>query len=298
MTVITIAIPPGFCFWPTVMSHGWYNLPPFSCDHDLQTLFRIQQLQDGAVIKMGIAREVDNTLSVMTQVDLNPAQVEELTGVVERCMNFAVDLTAFYDLMRDHPRYEWIEQVGAGRMLSAPTVWEDLVKTLLTTNTSWDMTTQMVRRLVTLGEPHSTGLHAFPTPERLAAMTPDDLNAHVRAGYRNAYLHTLATRIAEGTLEVESWRDPAIPSAELYQRVTALKGFGPYAAGSVLKLLGHFDRLATDSECRETYEVLVNGGVPGTDKEIAAYYEPFGRWRGLVQWMDVMGGPLMESQDF
>jgi hypothetical protein len=74
--------------------------------------------------------------------------------------------------------------------------------------------------------------------------------------------------------------------------VKALKGFGDYAAGSILKLLGHFDRLATDTECRAVY-IDINDGVPAqNDAEIAAYYEPFGQWRGLFQWMDVMRGTL------
>src|SRR4029079_3388026 len=103
------------------------------------------------------------------------------------------------------------------------------------------------------------------------------------------YLHLLATRIAKGDLEVESWRDAALPSGGLYKRVKAVKGFGDYAAGTMLKLLGHFDRLATDSACRTVYKDSINNGVAAAnDKEIAKYYQPFGQWQGLVQWMDVM----------
>ncbi|HEX2907254.1 MAG TPA: hypothetical protein VHO69_10370, partial [Phototrophicaceae bacterium] len=154
-----------------------------------------------------------------------------------------------YELVREHPRYQWIEMVKAGRMLSSPTVWEDLAKTLLTTNTTWNMTRQMCQRLAALGTPYPGGGHAFPAPETIAAMNAD----------------------------------------ELYRQIKALKGFGDYAAGSMLKLLGHFDRLATDTACRAVYKDGINGGVAAAnDKEIAAYYAPFGRWQGLIQWMDVM----------
>ena len=37
-------------------------------------------------------------------------------------------------------------------MLVSPTVWEDLAKTLLTTNTTWAMTKSMVARLAALGD--------------------------------------------------------------------------------------------------------------------------------------------------
>lgn len=293
-----VQTPPAFRFWPTATSHGWCDLQPFSRDDDSRSLERIHRLGDGTVVRLILGADADEHIQVtLDGLDggLSPAHIDELTHGLTNAFNLDRDLSDFYALVRRYPRYQWIEQKAAGRMLAAPTVWEDLAKTLLTTNTTWNMTKQMVARLNTLGKPYANGGHAFPTPESLAAMTPDDLNAHVRAGYRGAYLHELATRIANGELDVESWRDPALTSAELYKRVKSLKGFGDYAAGSILKLLGHFDRLATDTECRAVYKEINNGIPAQSDAEIAAYYEPFGHWRGLVQWMDVMGEWLKNS---
>lgn len=298
MTIFTVQTPPGFRFWPTATSHGWCDLQPFSSHDETRHLERIHQLSDGNVVRLILAADKDQNIQVTVEglsKKLSPAQVDELTHGLTNAFNLDRDLSAFYALVRGYPRYQWIETKAAGRMLAAPTVWEDLAKTLLTTNTTWNMTKQMTARLNTLGDPYADGGHAFPSPERIAAMTPDDLNAHVRAGYRGAYLHELASRIANGEVEAESWRDPALTSAELYKRVKSLKGFGDYAAGSILKLLGHFDRLATDTECRAVY-IEINNGVPAqNDAEIARYYEPFGQWRGLVQWMDVMQDWLKNS---
>jgi len=188
--------------------------------------------------------------------------------------------------------------------LSSPTVWEDLAKTLMTTNTTWNMTQQMVARLTALGDPYAGGGQAFPPPERIAALPLDALNTAIRAGYRGAYLHELAQRIRSGEIDVESWRDPVISSPDLYKRIKALKGFGDYAAGNLMRLMGHFDRLATDTECRAATDTecraayaALNGDQPASsDAEIAAYYEPFGAWRGLVQWMDVMESWFAEME--
>jgi len=291
MTTITISTPPGFRFWPTATSHGWCDLHPFSSDDNSRSLLRIHRLTDGNIVRLVMCADPKERIQLQIEGlpnGLSPAQATELTQGLTNAFNLDRDLSEFYELVRQYPRYRWIEEKAAGRMLAAPTVWEDLAKTLLTTNTTWNMTRQMNARLTTLGEPYPDGGYTFPMPERIAAMNLDELNAHVRAGYRGAYLHQLAARIADGELDVESWRDPELPSAELYKRVKALKGFGDYAAGSILKLLGHFDRLATDTECRAAY-IRINNGIPAADdQEIAAYYEPFGKWRGLVQWMDVM----------
>lgn len=152
--------------------------------------------------------------------------------------------------------------------------------------TTWAQTRQTVARLCALGEPLDEGRHAFPTPQRIAAMPPDELAAHSRAGYRAAYLHELAQRISSGE-DVEAWR--GLPADELYHRVRSLKGFGDYAAGTMLRLLGHFDRLAIDTECRAAFR-RIHGRPAENDREISAYYAPFGRWRGLLMWMDVIEG--------
>jgi 3-methyladenine DNA glycosylase/8-oxoguanine DNA glycosylase len=296
MPTFTLPTPPDFKFWPTVTSHGWCILPPFHEDSDNHALERVQQLSNGRIVHLRIVEGADGLHVTVGGLDtLTPDQQHEIAGVLSRCLQMDSNLGSLYAALRDYPQYHWIEQIGAGRMLAAPTLFEDLSKTLMTTNTTWNMTKQMVGRMADLGDVSPEGLRAFPTPQRIAAMSLDMLSEQVRAGYRNAYLHELATAIAEGRLDVESWRDAGLTSDELYKRITSLKGFGPYAAGSMLKLLGHYDRLATDTECRAVYKTRYNNGVVATDKEIAAYYQPFGAWRGLVQWMDVMKESLLSE---
>ncbi len=293
MPTITLKTPPDFRFWPTAMSHGWCELVPYRCDEEARHLERLLQLRDGTILRLILRDSHFKPGALKIEVEgvekVTPKQSAEIQAALRRCLELDRDLSDMYAVLREHPRYAWVEPLGAGRMLASPTVWEDLVKTLFTTNTVWGATKNMCNRLVTLGDPYADGSHAFPTPERIAAMNVDDLNTYTRAGYRSAYLHLLATRIASGELEVESWRDTGISSDDLYKRIRGLKGFGDYAAGNLLRLLGHFDRLATDTVCREVYKTQINNGTPPVnDKEIAAYYEPFGKWRGLAQWMDVM----------
>jgi 3-methyladenine DNA glycosylase/8-oxoguanine DNA glycosylase len=285
----TLATPADFRFLPTVWSHGWCRLPPFTCADDPLWLGRTQKLYDGQIIHFEV-REAKNgdDLLVYSPAPLTPEQQDEIGSVIACCLSFDHTLQPFHDLVRAHPAYSWIAEVGAGRMLRSPTVWEDLAKTLLTTNTTWAMTIGMVTRLAALGDPAPDGGNAFPTPEQIAGIDPDSLNQKVRAGYRGAYLHQLASEIASGQLDVEAWRDPALSSADVYKALKRIKGYGDYAAGAMMRLLGRFDQLGLDSVCRASYAQRYNGGVPASDKEIAVYYAPFGEWRGLVVWLDVM----------
>jgi len=55
----------------------------------------------------------------------------KLTKTVAHMFRLDEDLSGFYELVRDDPALDWCAS-GAGRMLRAPTVFEDVVKTICT----------------------------------------------------------------------------------------------------------------------------------------------------------------------
>jgi N-glycosylase/DNA lyase len=290
MAQYTRITPPEFRFLPTLFSHGWSALPPFTL-REPGILGRTQKLREGTIVRFDV-REGKGKLLINTHDEISAPQQIEVGSIVAHCLSFEHDVQPFYELIRSYDDYLWVEPMGAGRMLVSPTIWEDLAKTLLTTNTTWAMTISMASRLTTLGDAAPGGEHTFPTPEQVASLDPDAFNTHIRAGYRGAYLHALATALATGQLEVHYWDDPSLPSAEIYAALKHIKGFGDYAAGAMLRLLGRFDQLGLDSVCRAMFAQRYNGGVAATDREIATYYAPFGRWKGLVVWLDVMRDTL------
>jgi 3-methyladenine DNA glycosylase/8-oxoguanine DNA glycosylase len=268
--------PADFRFRQTVESHGWYQLAPYHYDEAESVLSRPHRLTNGEVVRV---RMRGDRLSVEADKD---AELAEIQAMVTAIFRLDHDLSAFYEQMAQTKGYEWVNEHKAGRIMASPTIWEDLAKTLLTTNTSWGNTKAMVKKLASI-DPNSI----FPSPEEVAALSLDDFSAKAGAGYRNAYLYGLAQNIANGQIDVESWKN--LDTDSLYQAVRGIKGFGDYAAGSMLRLLGHYDRLAIDSVARDSYK-RVTGESEASDKAIIAYYEPFGAWRGLVQWMDCIKG--------
>jgi len=290
MITIKIPVPPQFRFLPTAISHGWCELPPFRFDDTQGTLERIQQLSDGAIVKLYVSAPRERLLQVAVEgsTPLKKSQEREIISVVERCLNVHQELANFYQTLRGAARYRWVSKVGAGRLLVSPTVWEDLAKTLLTTNTTWNVTVAMCRRLAMVGDEYSNGATCFPTPRKIVRLGVVGVTDKVRAGYRSEYLYELAKRIDAGELDVEAFRNPGLPTDELYRMLKSIKGFGDYAAGSMLKLLGRFDKLGIDTGCRDVFRAQIKGGPVKSDDEIREYYEPYGLWRGLVMWMDVM----------
>jgi len=286
-----IDTPSAFRFAATVLSHGWCQLPPFSYDVASGVLERVERLAGGKTVRLRM-REGGDLRSLEVAIDgvasLSAADRRRIRALVSNCLCFDWDLKPFYRLLRARAPYAWVERRKAGRLLVTPTVWEDLAKMLLTTNTTWGGTIGMCRRLVTLGALHGDGAHSFPTPAEVASMSLRRLSERVRAGYRAPYLHELAKAIAEERIDVESWRhDRAVTTEELYDSIRSLKGFGQYAAGNMLMMLGRFDRVGIDTACRAAFRRHLKPGQTASDQAIRAYYQPFGEWRALVMWMDL-----------
>ncbi len=285
----TIATTPQFDFQATVLSHGWLMLPPFKWDEQADRLEYVFQTAGGEVQRLQMSKMKNGVrVDLLDRARLTPELEAELTAAVRRMLSIDWDLSEFYSEMSAHDGYQWLEAERCGRILACPSLWEDLAKVLLTTNCSWSQTINMARQLCRLGTPHPTihDCHAFPSPQRIATMHFDELTNALRAGYRRAYLHQLSQQIASGEVDLERWL--ALDSDSLYKAVKSLKGFGDYAAGTVVRMVGHFDKIAIDTACHAMFAARHNEGVKGSVKDIEAHYARFGRWRGLVMWMDIM----------
>ena len=169
-------------------------------------------------------------------------------------------------------------------MLRAPTVFEDAVKMLLTTNCSWAATKGMVVRLI--AEAGAEG-RAFPTAEAVAGLTVANLKSRIRCGYRAEALARLARRVARGKLSLADWERSEAPAEELREKVLAEHGFGPYAAEGLLRILGRHDFLAIDSWVRQEYRRRFRGPRRTTDRAIARRYARYGAHRGLALWLEM-----------
>jgi N-glycosylase/DNA lyase len=194
------------------------------------------------------------------------------------------DLSSFYSRAAKDKALSWVTG-GAGRMLRSPTVFEDVVKTICTTNTSWSATVRMTNALVAeLGVPAADGRRAFPTPRAMAEAPSEFYTAVARAGYRGAYLRQLATDVAEGHVDLEELTDPELPDSEVEARLLALPGVGPYAAAHVmLTSVGRYGQLILDSWTRPTYAKLT--GRKSADDAIRRRFRRYGDYAGLAFWL-------------
>ena len=292
---ISIPTPKAFSFKRTAISHGWYDLPPFELNRENWTLRRVIDLGKARPISVSIS-EGKGTLHVETARFVGPRAVEKITSDVKHMLRLDDDVSQFYAAVSNDPDFSWIAESGAGRLLRSPTVFEDLVKMICTTNCSWALTDKMVNSLVdSLGREAGRGHRDFPSPAVMAAESEKFYRDEVRAGYRAPYLKELAERVAGGEIDAQSWLSSDLPTAELKREIKGIKGVGDYAAENILKLIGRYDGLALDSWVRGKFARMHNGARKTSDKKIEHYYSRHGEWRGLALWCDMTRDWLEEE---
>lgn len=274
-----IDLPGHFNFRSTVYSHGWCELAPFALDTEkwhLRYVFgHAKTAIPVTIYEQGTRLRID--------VESDEFKRDQMIRDVRHILRLDDALDGLYESIAEHESLGWVSEKGAGRMLRSPSVFEDLVKTICTTNCSWGLTKSMVNNLVDkLGR---SG--AFPTPQAMAAVDTDFYRDEVRAGYRSPYFVELAEAVVSGKLDPESWLISELPTTELKKEIKKVKGVGDYAAENLLKLIGRYDGLALDSWLRSQFYKNHNNKKVCSDKKIERHYKKFGKWRGLVIWCDM-----------
>ncbi|MGZ5426016.1 MAG: hypothetical protein ACXWE1_02315, partial [Thermoanaerobaculia bacterium] len=284
---MTLTLPP-MDLGLVVRSHGWYDLPPFEWLPAEKTLGLIflegecpvrvvveerstglvaaatviapsaralkGELQEGASRRACAPRRAPaagSPSSPFEEIPSSDVSSRAVRSVLERVLNLKADLSCFHSTCAGDPRFAWVARRGAGRILRAPTLFEDAVKVLATTNCTWGLTRLMVKNLI---ERFDRG-GAFPNASFVAGLSARVLAA-AKWGYRAPYLAAFSRRVASGKLDLARWEDPGIPDEEVEKGIRAEKGFGPYAADTLGRLLGRHRKLGLDAWSRKKVATL------------------------------------------
>jgi N-glycosylase/DNA lyase len=282
-------------FVRTINGHGVTSLAPMSVDETASSLRLTLRLPSGAVRSVLVTASGASVARCEVLSDVSTSELAGLVRAVRWALRLEADLSPFYRIAGADPALSWVV-AGAGRMTRCQTVFEDVVKTICTTNCAWSATIRMTNALVEhLGEvdPHAAvdgvPLRAFPTPAAMAAADEEFYRAVVKAGYRGAYIKKLAQSIVDGELELESLATASaeeLPDAEMAARLLALPGVGPYAAAHIMMMLGRYSRLILDSWTRPAF-ARIAGAESVPDAEIIERFAPYGDYAGLAFWLFV-----------
>ena len=262
-------------FARTVYSHGCAQLPPAVVEES-PLVFR-RALRAGKRVVEVAMHGSDSGLVVETKASLPRRSAAAIEGAIRRMFRFDADLSPFYDRIAGDELLAWAAE-GAGRILASPSVFEDVIKTICTTNCAWSATIRMTRALSELGG------GAFPEAATLAATPESWFRDVARMGYRGPYVKAIARDVAAGALDLETLMDGRIPDSDVEEALLALPGIGPYGSAHVMQLLGRHRSLILDSWTRPKYRRLA-GKKRAADSTIRRAFARYGEYAGLAFWL-------------
>lgn len=201
----------------------------------------------------------------------------------------------YFDLDADYGRYKsavakrdkYLQSAVAaagGLRILRQELWETIVCFIISQQNNIARITKCVENLCLLfGETcynkSKQVYNAFPSAERLAACTADEL-APIRLGYRAKYIVAAARQVASGEVDLDAVRrmDYAHAKAELMR----LTGVGVKVAECIcLFALHHIDAFPIDTHIRQMLDAHYPKGFPlrryrgfaGVMQQYAFYYE-------------------------
>ena len=229
-----------------VHSHGWANLVPFEWDDNRKVLSRYEHL-DGKVIRLEVKQASGGaSVSCASNVALTPKDKKVLRQRSSYMLGFDIELDEFIQRAKSlNRRIHHFARSGGARMLRSSTLFEDVVKTLFTTNASWAFTKQMCQRLVAESACQAGNSSFFPSPQMVRSLGLGVLTKKCRLGYRAQYLQNITDAFTQDSQALENGSP-----REVVERLSQVKGLGPYCANHIAILLGEYSRIPVDSEVR------------------------------------------------
>lgn len=293
---IRVPVKKPFGLFATVICHGWYQTRPFRWLHDRRTLQRAESLRDGRIFLVEMTEDGktrsrssrDVLVTTIGEGAKDPGVAAEMARRARSMLHLDERLDGFYALARTEPELSAARRAGAGRLVRASSLWEDIVKTILGTNVVWKQAVVMINRLAELGDrcPADPTLRAWPTPGQVTRAGERYLRNTVRAGYRSPYIVELAQRMKAGDIDLEALeaQAPEMTLDELFKALTSVKGIGKSSAHYLMNLLGRYDHISVDSATIAYAKRAWFKGKRPTEKQIRRRFAQFGKWQSLVYW--------------
>lgn len=163
-------------------------------------------------------------------------------------------------LSQDKTMESAIEYAGGIRILRQP-AWEVLCSFILSQNNNIKRITGIIERLCeNFGEDIGGGHYSFPSAEKIAALTVDDL-APIRSGFRAKYVIDAAKKVASGEVNIDHIFSLDTDTAR--EILMKIHGVGPKVADCVLLFGFHkLDAFPKDVWIKKALSEFYPDGVP------------------------------------
>jgi DNA-3-methyladenine glycosylase II len=207
---------------------------------DGTTYRRVLPLPNGPVDVEVTQSAPPETPRLQVAVSGRPVRAAEraaLTSALERLLGLRIGLTELYKVAAiDQHLGPLVQRFRGMKPPRFASVFEGAINAMACQQVTLTLGIHLLNRLAvahgaTIGE-GDDAVHAFPLPENLAQLSPEDLREFGFSHQKGRAMIELAQSVVEGRLDLEALT--ALPDDEAVQRLCKLRGVGRWSAEYVL----------------------------------------------------------------
>lgn len=265
-----------------ILSHGWFDLPPFKVDVDKLTMdFPYDNPAGRGHIK--IAEE-----KAICQLTVFEGDTKTARAIANHCLSLDMDIAPLHALVAS-TEFAWIAKGNYGRYLRGCTLFEDCFKIMLTTNVAWSRTKTIVQRMVDTYGRTIDGVKAFPLPDAFKGVTSAQLQKTTGCGYRAKGLLDLCRHAMQSPelFTGNAWQQ--LSGDDFASRLQGIKGLGPMCVTYLCRFYGKPGKFTIDVRVMGRCDALWK--VKQDTKAVEAFalkrYQQFGDYAASVFWFEI-----------
>ncbi|MCL6446113.1 MAG: DNA-3-methyladenine glycosylase, partial [Alicyclobacillus sp.] len=200
-----------------------------------------------------------------------------------------LDLKQFYGQMSSDPVWKpLLRQLHGLRPIQDPDPFESMIRTIIGQQLNTKFAATLVERLINLGAEQvpwrQDALPVFPSPERIAALTYEDLRSRSFSQRKAEYVIDFARAVVDGRIDLDTlW---TAPDEAVFAALTPLRGIGRWTVECfLLSGLGRPDLLpAADIGIQNAVQRLYGLADRPNESAIRQLAEPWAPWRSYATY--------------
>ena len=252
-----------------------YGAEDFDLPHTLDCGQAFRWVCDEKNVWSGVAYNRFLKLEKLTDgtVVLYNTTAEDFENIWKDYFDFSRDYGEIIKILSENSVLKQACEYSHGIRILNQEPFETLCSFIISQNNNIKRIKGIISRLCENFGDKKDGYYTFPTAEKLASLTLEDL-AVLRSGFRAKYLLDAAQKVANGEVDLKLLKEMNLEDAR--NQLMKIKGVGPKVADCCLLFSHrHTDAFPKDVWIKRAMEVLFGGELPECAKEYAGIAQQY-----------------------
>ena len=221
-------------------------------------------------IAFGQYLKIKQTDDTITLFDTNE---ETFNSVWRTYFDIDRDYSDIIDNISHNDTLKTAASYGDGIRILRQDTWEALCSFIISQNNNIPRIKGIVERLCTNFGEEIVGGYSFPSAEKIAKLTLDDLQV-LRSGFRAKYILDAAKKVASGEIDFAKFSD--MSTDDVRDNLMTIYGVGAKVADcAMLYGMGRLDAFPKDVWIKRALEVLFGGELPEATSQYAGIIQQY-----------------------